>query len=263
MMKIQKYVRPKTLEEAYELNQNRRNHLIAGMMWSRLCGKNVNTAIDLCELGLDTIEENEEEISIGAMVTLRQLEQHKGLAGYSGGAVERAVRDIVGVQFRNMATAGGSIWGRYGFSDVLTVFLSMDSYVELYRGGTVSMEKFSKMPYDRDILKRIIIKKRPGEFSYQTVRNQRTDFPVLTCAVSEIDGKYRAVIGARPGKAVVIRDEAELLKEGIDEKSAEKFAGFVAEHTKTGSNLRAGAEYRSHLAKVLVNRCLLSLGGKP
>ena len=52
---------------------------------------------------------------------------------YTHDAVKNAVKDIVGVQFRNMATIGGSIWGRFGFSDVLTVFLAMDSYVELYK----------------------------------------------------------------------------------------------------------------------------------
>ena len=77
-------------------------------------------------LGLDAIEEDETQFSLGAMVTLRQLEQHPGLNAYTGDAAEKAVRDIVGVQFRNMATVGGSVWGRFGFSDVLTLLLAMD-----------------------------------------------------------------------------------------------------------------------------------------
>ena len=35
---------------------------------------------------------------------------HAGLNAYTSGAVANAVKDIVGVQFRNMATVGGSIW---------------------------------------------------------------------------------------------------------------------------------------------------------
>ena len=65
--------------------------------------------------------------------------------------MKAAVKDIVGVQFRNMATVGGSLWGRFGFSDVLSVFLALDSYVELYKGGIVHLREFAKMPYDRDI----------------------------------------------------------------------------------------------------------------
>ena len=133
MITIQKYVRAKTLEEAWQLNQDKRSRVLGGMLWLRLGKNTVGTAIDLCDLGLNTIEETEDAFSIGAMATLRDIEMHEGLNAYAKGAVANAVKDIVGVQFRNMATVGGSIWGRFGFSDVLTVFLAMDSYVELYK----------------------------------------------------------------------------------------------------------------------------------
>ena len=153
----------------------------------RLGNGTISTAIDLCDLGLDTIEETDEEFSIGARVTLRELEQHTGLNTYTHDAVKNAVKDIVGVQFRNMATIGGSIWGRFGFSDVLTVFLAMDSYVELYKGGIVSMADFVSMKMDNDILLRVIVKKRACQIAYMAVRNQSTDFPVLTCCVSKLE----------------------------------------------------------------------------
>ena len=101
--------------------------------------RTILTAIDLCDLKLDQIEETENEIIIGSMVSLRQLELHRGLNNYTQNSVRDAVKDIVGVQFRNLATVGGSIWGRFGFSDVLTVFLAMDTYVELYQGGRIPL----------------------------------------------------------------------------------------------------------------------------
>ena len=145
MITIQKYIRAQSLEEAWQLNQNKRNRILGGMLWLRLGKGTVNTAIDLCDLGLDTIEETAEQFSIGAMATLRDIEMHAGLNAYTSGAVANAVKDIVGVQFRNMATGGGSIRGRFGCSDVLTVFLALDSYVELYKGGIVPLEEFAKM----------------------------------------------------------------------------------------------------------------------
>ena len=250
MVTIQKYVRAQSLEEAWQLNQNKRNRILGGMLWLRLGKGSVNTAIDLCDLGLDTVEETEEQFSIGAMVTLRDIEQHEGLNAYSGGAVREAVKDIVGVQFRNMATVGGSIWGRFGFSDVLTVFLALDSYVELYKGGIVPLEDFAKMKKDNDILVRLIVKKTPCKVAYSSMRNQRTDFPVLACVVSQMNGKYRASIGARPGRAMLLRHE-----------TAEGFAAFVAENTPTEGNLRGSAAYRSHLVKVLVDRSMTKIGG--
>ena len=255
MITIQKYVRAQSLEEAWQLNQAKRNRIVGGMLWLRLGRGGVGTAIDLSGLGLDKIEETETEFSIGAMVTLRQLEQHVGLNVYCSGAVKNAVKDIVGVQFRNMATIGGSIWGRFGFSDVLTVFLAMDCYVELYKGGTVPLEQFAGMKKDNDILVRLIVKNTPGKVVYTAMRNQRTDFPVLTCALSNIGGETKAVIGARPAKAMVIRDEKGLLPDG------KAFAGFVAEQAPTDSNIRGSAAYRTHLIRVLVERAATELGG--
>ncbi len=138
MLTIKNYVKVKSLEEAYELNQKKSNRVIGGMLWLRLSDLRVQTAIDLSGLGLDQIEETEEAFSIGCMTTLRQLELHGGLDCYTGGALRESLRHIVGVQFRNLATVGGSIYGRFGFSDVLTMFLVLDTYVELYRGGILS-----------------------------------------------------------------------------------------------------------------------------
>ena len=251
MITIQKYVRAQTLEEAWQLNQNKRNRILGGMLWLRLGKGSVNTAIDLCDLGLNAIEETEEAFSIGAMATLRDIELHEGLNAYSRNAVRNAVKDIVGVQFRNMATVGGSIWGRFGFSDVLTVFLALDSYVELYKGGIVPLVEFSKMKKDNDILVRLIVKKTPCKVVYSAMRNQRTDFPVLACAVSQMNGEYRASIGARPGRAMLVRRD-----------NAEGFAALVAENTPTEGNLRGSAAYRTHLTRVLVERSMNELEGK-
>ena len=87
--------------------------------------RNLMTAIDLSGLGLDQISETEDEFVIGCMATLRDLEVHPGLNAYTDGAVKQSVCHIVGVQFRNCATVGGSIYGRFGFSDVLTMFLGL------------------------------------------------------------------------------------------------------------------------------------------
>ena len=261
MITIQKYVRAQSLEEAWQLNQNKRNRILGGMLWLRLGKGSVNTAIDLCDLELDTIEETEEAFSIGAMATLRDIEMHAGLNAYSAGAVADAVKDIVGVQFRNMATVGGSIWGRFGFSDVLTVFLALDSYVELYKGGIVPLEDFAKMKKDNDILVRLIVKKTPCKVVYSSMRNQRTDFPVLACAVSCLDGEYRLSVGARPARARVFRDEKGILTGGITEQSAKDFAQYAGKTVHTGSNMRGSAVYRSHLVKVLTERSLQELGG--
>ena len=109
------------------------------------------------------------------------------------------------------------------------------------------------MKHDNDILVRLIVKKKPGRFTYQAMRIQRTDFPVLTCAVSNVGGAVRAVIGARPNKAMVVRNDA-----GLD---AAAFASAVAEQVPTGGNIRGSAAYRSHLARVLTERAIAEMEG--
>lgn len=261
MITFQKYVKAESIEEAYTLNQVKNNKIVGGMLWLRLGTPTYNTVIDISGLGLNKIEEDDEQFKIGAMVTLRELETNAGLNAYTNNAIRDALKDIIGVQFRNLATAGGSIWGRFGFSDVLTVFMALDSYVELYKGGIVPMAEFSKMKYDRDILMNIIVKKKTCKCVYDSVRIQRTDFPVLTCATSIIDGEYKIVIGARSGKARLYNDEKAILANGITEESAAALAKDLSKIVPTSSNTRGSKAYRSRLVNVLTERNLIKLGG--
>ena len=246
MMTIRDYKRAESLEEAWQLNQKKQNRILGGMIWLKMETINVGTAIDLSGLGLDTIEETPEEFSIGAMVTLRQLEEHPGLAAYTQGAVREALRHIVGVQLRNLATVGGSIYSRFGFSDVLTLFMAMDCWVELYKGGLVPLQEYAQRPYDRDIVVRLVVKKETAAYCYQSVRNSQTDIPVLTCAAARLaDGSYRFAVGARPLRAVLYQ---------LPAAPAAELASQVQQQVVTGSNMRGSAEYRRHLTGVLVRR---------
>ena len=113
--------------------------------------------------------------------------------------------------------------------------------MELYNGGTIPLAQFASMEKDNDILVNIIVKKQPLNSVYLSQRNNSTDFPVLTCAAALIDGKARTVIGARPGKAMIVD---------------------AAEHVPTDKNMRASKEYRSLLVKVLTRRAWEEIGGR-
>ena len=203
MLTIREYKKAESLEEAYALNQKKSNRVIGGMIWLKMETLNVGTAIDLSGLGLDTIEETDTEFRIGAMASLRALELHEGLAAYTNGAMRESVRHIVGVQLRNLATVGGSLYSRFGFSDVLTMFLVLDAQVELYKGGIVPLSEYAERPKDRDILVRIIVPKKNAKFNYQSVRISQTDIPVLTCAsVKDENGYPRYRPGSRSANRI-------------------------------------------------------------
>ena len=255
MITINNYVRAESLEQAYDLNQKKSNRVLGGMMWMRLGKGRVHTAIDLSGLGLDTIEENEEEFKIGCMCTLRSLELHEGLNTYFQDALKESVHHIVGVQFRNGATVGGSVFGRFGFSDVLTVLLSLNSYVELYKGGIVPLHEFVHMERDNVLLVRVIVKKDNRQVRYLTERATATDFPVIACAVSRVENEWKVSAGARPMKAMLVTEKAEL----TCAEDAEAFAKRVADAFTYGTNMRGGKEYRKHLAEILIRRAVKSL----
>ena len=258
MITFSNYKQVCSLEEAWTLNQKRSNLVLGGMAWIKMSRRRFGTAIDLSALGLDQITETDTAFEIGAMTSLRAMETHPGLHSYSDGAIRESLKHIVGVQFRNTATVGGSVFGRFGFSDVLTMLLAMDSAVELYKGGIVPMADFAAAKKDKDILVKVIVNKTPGHFAYRSVRNTRTDFPTLTCALAQMNGRMTAAVGARPQRAIKIEDPG-YFDGGDFEKSAAAFADDVAQTIETGSNLRGSAAYRSHLASVLVKRCCMDI----
>ena len=272
MFYYNQYVRAQSLDEAYELYQKKPNFVLGGMLWLKMKNKTLGTAIDLCDLGLDQIDEDENEFRIGAYATLRQIETHEALNAYTHGAITESVRHIVGVQFRNVATVGGSIWGRFGFSDVMTIFRALGAKVQLHKAGIMDLDEFAALPRTtRDVLVSVIVPKNAKGVVYLSQRNQSTDFPVLTCAVANRSGRYVAVIGASPYMAEPVWDEDGIL-DGIGEVNTDgnaaltdnsennakidKFAEYVAEHIRFGSNIRAGAEYREIICRVLTRRAV-------
>lgn len=272
MFYYNQYVRAQSLDEAYELYQKKPNFVLGGMLWLKMKNKTLGTAIDLCDLGLDQIDEDENEFRIGAYATLRQIETHEALNAYTHGAIAESVRHIVGVQFRNVATVGGSIWGRFGFSDVMTIFRALGAKVQLHKAGIMDLDEFAALPRTtRDVLVSVIVPKNAKGVVYLSQRNQSTDFPVLTCAVANRRGRYVAVIGASPYMAEPVWDEEGILDCLADAKTdgnaaltdnsetnakIDKFAEYVAEHIRFGSNIRAGAEYREIICRVLTRRAV-------
>ncbi len=255
MFTMKNYVQPATLEEAYELRKKgKKNMILGGNLWTKMSDKSVATGIDLCNLGLDNIEENEGEFKIGCMCSLRDLEVSEALNDAFGGSFKEALRHIVGVQFRNTATVGGSVFPRFGFSDVLTIFAALDTQVELYGKGIVPIKEFIDMKVEADILSHVIVKNDGRKVSYQSHRMTETDFAVLTCAVACKDGEYTVVFGARPHKAKIVTGIE--LVDAKDDTQVAAFADAVAEKVQFGSNMRGSADYRKAIAKVLVKRAI-------
>lgn len=262
MLKFGNYVRVGTAAEAYELLQkNRNNKIVAGGIWMRLGSRRVACAIDLSDCGLDTIEETEDEFRIGAMVTLRQLERCRAFNAMCNRVFELAVHDIVGVQLRNTATVGGSIYGRFGFSDVLCSLLALDTYVELTGAGRVPLAEFARMGYVRDVIERVVVKKHDYRASYEAVRKNATDFPSLNVTAAWWEDAWHVAVGARPLPAeLLVGDDSGLVSEYPAEAELRALAARVRE-LSYGSNLWGSAAYRSQIAAPLAIQAVRRAAG--
>lgn len=249
------YIMAESLEQAYELNRKKGNILLGGMLWLRMSNTSKAAAIDLSRLGLDAIEEDEREFRIGCMCSLRALETHEGLNRYFRGVFRECTRHIVGVQFRNCATVGGSVFGRFGFSDILTALMALDTSVELFGAGRIPLAEFAGKDPGRDVLVRVIIQKDGRRAAYVTQRNSGTDFPVIACGAALKECTWYLSVGARPMRAG-------LLVQPVTDEPLEIQAKRAAGAFVYGTNMRASAEYRAWLAGVYVRRLMERLLGE-
>ena len=261
MFTIDNLVKPDTLEDAYKIVTAKRNNtILGGCAYLRLGSKAIGTAVDLSKLNLNVIKEQDEYIELGCLTTFRDVETNPLLQQYFNGVLPKAVGNVVGVQFRNIVTVGASVYGRYGFSDLITALLALDTEIELFKGGRMSLESFIHKPVEKDILTKILIKKNARQAAYQHLRKSASDYPVLNVAVSNLDNQWIIAVGARPRIAAIARQASEELSTGNQTTDhIQRIADIVAEELSFGTNMRGSGKYRKAISSVLVKRAIMEV----
>ena len=206
----------------------------------------------MSKLDLNYIKVEDDEIKIGATTTYRDLEYNDFLQSFCDGIIPKALKRIVSTQLRNTAQVGASVFSRYAFSDFLPVLLLLDVRVKLYDNGVMSIEEFINSDIKKDILVEIIIPNKDIHCTQIVQRLCCKDFPIAIVSVSKIDGEYKVVFGARPQKAMIMRDVSdEINANGFDrEKTLELIDEYI------GSNNKAKKKYRKLLFVGLLEKAL-------
>ncbi|MDO5435062.1 MAG: FAD binding domain-containing protein [Clostridia bacterium] len=246
------YTAPAAPDEVITLLGKQNNRIVAGNLWLRMSRRTGGTMIDLKNLGWDRIEETPDAYLIGASVTLHALETHPGLNAMTGDLFANGFRAVVGVQFRNAATVGGSLYMRAGFSDLLTMLLPLDASVLLYPEREIPLTEYARLAPAGELIRGVRIPKQETRIAYRALRNTSGSVPVLTCAAAVRNGCLCAAVGARPMRAVLLGGPGE---------TKESLAAGVAELTY-GTNRAASEAYRRHVAGVLFSRCIADITGK-
>ncbi|MDB3085432.1 FAD-binding protein [Clostridioides difficile] len=252
MVTIKEYTVPESLEEAYKILTSKKNNVIlGGCGFIKLSNKNIGTAIDLKAINLNYIREDEKNILIGADTSLRSLEIDKTIKNYCSGIVSSAVSNIVGVQFRQGARIGASVFSKYGFSDLIPALLVVGAKVRLYKEGVLELNEFLDNKLSKDILVEVILPKRDAIAVFDSIRKCTGDFPVLNSAMLKENNTYKIAIGARPQRAKIALGASTILSE---EKDIDKASIIASEELTYGSNMRASKDYRIDMASALVKR---------
>ena len=261
MFTVMDIVQPATVEEAYSiLTKRKNNQVIGGSAWLRMGSKRIGTAVELSQLNLDYIKEDEEYIEIGAMTTFRSLETSEVIENNFGRIIKDSVKDIIGVQFRNVVTVGGTIFSKFGFSDLIVALLALDTEVELVNAGRIKLYDFINKEYEKDLLTKIYIKKNDVKATYKSLRNAQSDYALLNVSVSKNDNKVKIYVGARPQIATLAVKASEFLSNNeLSDENIEKASQIVSEELAFGTNMRASKEYRTLMSKVLVKRALMEV----
>lgn len=260
MFELKDYRAVESLDQAEELLlKDKKNVILGGLLWMKMGKNRYNTGIDLCRLGLDRIIDKGDTIELGCMTSLRELETSHLLTENFGSLFKDALGHIVGVQFRNLATLGGSVAARFSFSDLITALMVLDTRVHFHRAGTVSLADFLTGPSLRDILVKISIPKVKIQTKYLSHRLSATDFPVLAAALSRKNDQWTIALGARPSRAKLAPKAAGMLSKTPDPGQVRAACDILVEELGFGSNQRGTMAFREKLARVLVKRGIDSI----
>ena len=253
-LRANNYYRATSIEDAYQkLNENPKNAIVAGGLWMKKTGLQYETLIDLSDLGLDQIKEDKEFIHVGVMVSLRDYENSPIIQKLFSGATAFSAREVMGPAFRNSATIGGSVFGRYPFSDVIAGLLPLDVTVKMYPDKELSLVEFLNLRGKIDgILVEIKIRKEEGKGYFKKVKTTALDFPLINFSIVKRGGKNYIAIGSRPLVAALAPKAMELADQGKFEEAAD----MASQELPYMDSFNISKEYRQDLVKVYVRRGL-------
>ena len=241
--------------------------LAGGMSLIPLMKLRLATPTVLVDVGrltdLSYVRDAGDHVAIGALTRHRDLETSDLLA--TACPALRAVAAEVGDnQVRHRGTLGGSVAHGDPASDLPAVLLALDAtFVARGPGGerTIAAGEFFQgfletALAEDELLTEIRVPKVTGGWNYQKFNRRAQDWAIVG-ALAVRNGSTRVALvnmGGTPLRATAV--EAAL----AGGASAADAAQLAAEGTEAPADLNGSAEYREHLARVLVRRALEAAG---
>jgi aerobic carbon-monoxide dehydrogenase medium subunit len=209
---------------------------------------------------LSYVREDGDRLAIGALTRHHDL-AHDSLLLEHCGIVAHTASLIGDRQVRHRGTIGGSIAHGDPASDMPAVLLALEAEIVVRGAGgerTVAAGDFFRGVFEtalgpQDVVTEIRVPSLAGGWSYLKFRRRSQDWATVGVAAVQDDGGARVALtsmGATPLRASAVE---QALAGGADPASA---AEQAAEGTSPPSDTAGSADFRRHLAKVLVRRAL-------
>ena len=272
---IRAFYQPRTVNEAIRLLHKPGGQacLIAGGTDLVLrAGRSVTDLVDIAHLGLDYIRRSGQGVRIGATTTLAALEHSQHVQHLANGILAKATASCGTIQTRNVATIGGNLANASPAADTATPLLVLDAQVVLQglrSRRQLPLAEFFRGPHQTVanglLLTEIVIPPCQPRVAWSFQRFGRTEIDIAVVNVAaglQLDRRgrctwIRVALGAvapRPIRAPNV--EAVLADSILNRPRIERAADTAAQEIRPITDVRASADYRTELSRVLLRRAL-------
>ncbi len=272
---VNEFLYPKSPDEVVNiLSQRRARALIVagGTSVSLMNNSKVNTLVDITRIGLDAIEEKDNQVIIGCNVRIQELAKHEGVDRLYNGMLAQASRTVGSRAIRNAVCVGANAVQLFRWSDPPVCLLAMNASFELLgkegRRTLSADDFFSKHPRQvlktGEILTKIIIPS-PQQTHYGAfLKLSQTSFDlaivdVAVCLGVEGDkiSNARLVIGGTKNVCWRCLDaENQLIGKKLLPSNIDIVAAIARKATETATDVRFSKAYREQMVEVVVKRTL-------
>lgn len=260
---LREYHRPRDVDEALRLLQRTDVKTVPLGGGTNLVGQRngeIQAAVDLADLGLDTIEYERGVLRLGAMVRLQTIVEE--LQGVFDGLLADAARQTAGWHVRNAATVGGTLAARQ-FNTPLSVVLAAVG-AELTITGhdePVVWPNLTAGDLQGQLITAVSVPVPESETgtAYEQVGRTPADLPIVSAVAvaREVEAgriAARLVVGGLLADGLKIED-LRLSASQPDLAAAERIVEGLDESALLSDYL-GSADYRRAVASVLAGRAL-------
>jgi len=282
MSQIAEYHRPRTLEEALKLLQQgggKAALLAGGTSLAIRLPSRIEVLVDMADLGLDTIEEQDGAVVIGAGARVADLLSSPVLDRLYGGILRQAARDLGSTPLRKRITVGGNAVQVLPWSDLPGVLLAMDASFDICSAGgrtrSLAADEFYARhprthlsPAEMVTAIRIPVPRYTHLGAFHKVARTKVDYAGLTVAVTlQMEQNRvvncRVVAGAmRPLPMRIRQAETTTENQQVSRDLFVRAGAIAAGAVEPTRDFRYSQRYRKHLLKVWTRRCLEDAVGR-